>query len=353
MIQLDQVSKHYPPPKQGGPAVTALDDVSLTIEAGEIYGIIGRSGAGKSTLIRVINQLEKPTSGRVLVDGVEISSLSGAALRRERRGIGMIFQHFNLLSSRSVFDNVALPLELAGLPKREIAKKVEPLLELVGLSDKRDRYPAELSGGQKQRVGIARALATEPKVLLCDEATSALDPETTRDVLRLIAEINRKLGLTVVLITHEMHVIKEICHKVAVLEAGRIIEQGSVFEVFTRPQHPTTRSFIGMVTGIDLPPVLANQLQAEAQHGGEAILLVRFIGDSADQPILSRLARHHGIDANILSGRIDHIQGRPFGTLVIGIPGGETLGTALAFFQSHQLSVEVLGHVAPALRAAG
>ncbi|MEQ8252076.1 MAG: methionine ABC transporter ATP-binding protein [Oceanibaculum nanhaiense] len=353
MIQLDQVSKHYPPPKRGGAAVTALDDVSLTIGAGEIYGIIGRSGAGKSTLIRVINQLEKPTAGRVLVDGVEISSLSGSALRRERRGIGMIFQHFNLLSSRSVFDNVALPLELAGVSKDGIKAKVEPLLELVGLSDKRDRYPAELSGGQKQRVGIARALATEPKVLLCDEATSALDPETTRDVLRLIAEINRKLGLTVVLITHEMHVIKEICHKVAVLEAGRVIERGSVFEVFTRPQHPTTRAFIGMVTGIDLPPDIANQLRADPQHGGEAVLLVRFTGDSAGQPILSRLARHHGIDANILSGRIDHIQGRPFGTLVISLPNGETLGNALAFFQSHQLSVEVLGHVAPALLAAG
>ena len=353
MIQLDQVSKHYPPPKRGGPAVTALNEVSLTVEAGEIYGIIGRSGAGKSTLIRVVNQLEAPTSGRVLVDGVEISALSGAALRRERRGIGMIFQHFNLLSSRSVFDNVALPLELAGLSKAAIRAMVEPLLELVGLTDKRNRYPAELSGGQKQRVGIARALATEPKVLLCDEATSALDPETTRDVLRLIAEINRKLGLTVVLITHEMHVIKEICHKVAVLEAGRVIEQGSVFEVFTRPQHPTTRSFIGMVTGVDLPPALANQLQADPQPGGEAVLLIRFVGDSADQPILSRLARHHGIDANILSGRIDHIQGRPFGTLVVALPNGETLGTALAFFQSHQLSVEVLGHVAPALRAAG
>ena len=215
MIEFHGVEKEFPG-RGGGAAVKALDGIDLSVGRGEIFGIIGRSGAGKSTLIRVVNMLERPTSGRVVVDGVDMNALDNSGLRAARRGIGMIFQHFNLLSSRTVYDNVALPLELAGLKRSEIRAKVEPLLELVGLGDKRDRYPAELSGGQKQRVGIARALSSEPKVLLCDEATSALDPETTTSILRLLADINAKLGLTIVLITHEMAVIKEICHRVAV-----------------------------------------------------------------------------------------------------------------------------------------
>src|SRR3954469_10614634 len=228
MIEFHGVEKEFPG-RGGGTAVRALDGIDLSIGRGEIFGIIGRSGAGKSTLIRVVNMLERPTAGRVSVDGVDMNALDGAGLRAARRGIGMIFQHFNLLSSRTVYDNVALPLELAGLKRAEIKEKVEPLLELVGLSDKRDRYPAELSGGQKQRVGIARALATEPKVLLCDEATSALDPETTQSILALLRQVNRDLGITILLITHEIPVIKEICDRVAVIENGRIVEEGEVF----------------------------------------------------------------------------------------------------------------------------
>ena len=256
IVRLEKASKTFP--GRDGQPVTALQDIDLTVPQGSILGVIGRSGAGKSTLIRLVNGLEKPSSGKVIVDGADIAALPEAALRHARRSIGMIFQHFNLLSSRTAAQNIALPLEVAGYDKAEIRTRVEELLALVGLTDKRDRYPSELSGGQKQRVGIARALATKPKVLLSDEATSALDPETTRSILDLLARINDELGLTILLITHEMAVIRNIAREVAVIEGGRIVEQGDVFEVFTRPQHEVTRSFLADESGRALPPYVQN-----------------------------------------------------------------------------------------------
>jgi D-methionine transport system ATP-binding protein len=283
-----------------------------------------------------------------------MTALSGAKLRQARHGIGMIFQHFNLLSSRTVYGNVALPLELAGLNRADIKARVEPLLDLVGLADKRDRYPAELSGGQKQRVGIARALASGPKVLLCDEATSALDPETTTQILRLLADINRRLGLTIVLITHEMAVIKEICRRVAVMEDGRIIEQGDVFDVFTAPREPTTRRFVGTVMGGDLPESISARLRPEPVAGGTTVLRIVFRDTAANQPVISQLSRQFGLDINILHGRIEEIQGAPFGTLVIQTDGrAEAVQAAINLLKSNHLSVEVLGHVPGTLRAAG
>jgi D-methionine transport system ATP-binding protein len=352
MIRLDDISKTFT--RAGQAQVAALSDVSLTIERGEIFGVIGPSGAGKSTLIRLINLLERPTSGTITVDGTELTVLPEAALRAERRKIGMIFQHFALLSSRTVFANVALPLELAGLDRRSIAARVDRLLELVGLTDKRDRYPAELSGGQKQRVGIARALASEPNVLLCDEATSALDPETTASILQLLAKINRELGLTIVLITHEMAVIKAICHRVAVLEQGRVIEEARVFDLFTRPQTATARAFVASVTGAELPEALATRLSETPLAGGETVLRLVFAGSQAGTTALGQLARRLGIDAALLHGRVDSVQGAPFGTLIVAIPGGpETARPAIDFLSSLKLSVEVLGHVPATLRAAG
>lgn len=352
MIRLESISKTFT--RAGQAQVTALADVSLTIQRGEIFGVIGPSGAGKSTLIRLINLLERPTTGTVTVDGTELTALPETALRAERRKIGMIFQHFALLSSRTVFDNVALPLELAGLDRRTIAARVDRLLELVGLSDKRDRYPAELSGGQKQRVGIARALASEPSVLLCDEATSALDPETTASILQLLAKINRELDLTIVLITHEMAVIKAICHRVAVLEQGRVIEEARVFDLFTRPQTPTSRAFVASVTGAELPEALAAKLSERPLAGGETVLRLVFAGSQAGTTALGQLARRLGIDAALLHGRVDSVQGAPFGTLIVAVPGGpEAARSAIDFLSSLKLSVEVLGHVPATLRAAG
>ena len=251
IVRLEGVSKVFAG-RHGSP-VTALEDIDLSVPQGSVLGVIGRSGAGKSTLIRLVNGLEKPSTGRVIVDGADIAVLPESALRHARRSIGMIFQHFNLLSSRTAAENIALPLEVAGFDKAAIHARVEELLALVGLSDKHNRYPAELSGGQKQRVGIARALATKPKVLLSDEATSALDPETTRSILDLLSRINAELGLTIVLITHEMAVIRSIARDVAVIESGRIVEKGDVFDVFTRPQHEVTRSFLADETGRALP----------------------------------------------------------------------------------------------------
>jgi D-methionine transport system ATP-binding protein len=353
MIALHGIDKVFAAGNQH-PPVVALAGIDLAVGHGDVFGIIGPSGAGKSTLIRVINMLERPTAGRVVVGGVDMTTLDGPALRAARRSIGMIFQHFNLLSLRTVFDNVALPLELAGLTHRERMARIEPLLELVGLTDKRDRYPAELSGGQKQRVGIARALASNPKVLLCDEATSALDPETTRAILRLLADINRRLGLTIVLITHEMSVIKEICDRVAVLENGRIVEQGRVFDLFVRPQAEITRRFVAAVVGAELPEPLARRIVPEAGPGSATVLRIIFHGETATEPLISVASRRFGVDLNILHGRIDAIQDAPFGTLVVaasGTPGA--VQATLQFLISQHHDVEVLGHVAASLRAAG
>jgi D-methionine transport system ATP-binding protein len=341
IIRLEGVSKVFA--GRGGAPVAALDGVDLAVPRGSVVGVIGRSGAGKSTLIRLVNGLERPSAGRVTVDGAEISALPERALRHARRSIGMIFQHFNLLSSRTAAENVALPLEVAGYDRAAIRARTDELLALVGLSDKRDRYPAELSGGQKQRVGIARALATKPKVLLSDEATSALDPETTRSILDLLARINRELDLTILLITHEMAVIRAIAGTVAVIDGGRIVESGSVFEVFTRPRHEVTRSFLA--DGAALPPHLATRLAAEPAPGGRAVVRITFRGPHATDPVLARLARDLSVETTILAGTVDEIAGRPFGTLVVGVPE-EALKTALAFLAHYGLDTEVLGHVA-------
>ena len=349
LIRIEGVSKRYPAGATGEP-VAALSDLNLAVAPGSVLGIIGRSGAGKSTLIRLINGLEKPSAGCVVVDGAEVSALDEGGLRDVRRRIGMVFQHFNLLASRTAYGNVALPLEIAGVPHARIRPRVAELLDLVGLADKRDRYPAELSGGQKQRVGIARALATGPKVLLSDEATSALDPETTRAILDLLARINRELGLTIVLITHEMSVIRAIADTVAVLENGRVVEAGSVFDVFTRPQAEITRTLLAGEMGLRLPPALSERLRPEAGPGAATVLRITFRGDHATDPIVARLARETGIEANILSGTVDEIGGRPFGSLIVALPPGpDVAARTIAFLSARDLAAEPIGFLAPAI----
>ncbi|MBP1315256.1 methionine ABC transporter ATP-binding protein [Herbaspirillum huttiense F1] len=331
--------------------VEAVRNVDLSIRKGEIFGIIGRSGAGKSTLVRTLNLLNRPTSGRIVLDGQDLTSLSSSQLREARRGIGMIFQHFNLLSSRSVYDNIALPLELAGKSKSEIAAKVEPLLELVGLTALRDRYPAQISGGQKQRVGIARALANDPKVLLSDEATSALDPETTRSILELLRKINKELGLTIVLITHQMEVIKQICDRVAVMEAGQVIEQGEVLEVFRQPRHEVTRALIGDVIAHELPKGVLARLRerlarADVGQGTDHLFRFAFTGNDVDQPHLSEAVRRFNLNFNILHGQIDEIQGQAFGSLAILANGTQdNINQAMQYLREQGVVVEELNHV--------
>ena len=345
MIQLSHIEKTYDSPS--GP-VKALKGIDLTIERGEIFGIIGLSGAGKSTLIRCINMLERPTAGKVIVDGQDMTSMSEKELRRARKNIGMIFQHFNLLSSATVYDNIAFPLRLSHTPEAEIKKKVLPLLELVGLADKAHQYPSQLSGGQKQRVGIARALASEPKVLLCDEATSALDPQTTRSILELIQDINRKLSLTVVVITHEMQVIKDICDKVAVIENGVIAEQGTVLEVFTNPQKPITKDFISVLLSNELPAAFrGGEVSKEPLPGAYLLLRLTFIGESADDPVLAGMIRKFPeIEVTMLFGNLDQIKSTPFGRMIIGITGPVAkVQEAIQYLRQQDLKEEVIGYV--------
>ena len=345
MIQLSHIEKTYDSPS--GP-VKALKGIDLTIERGEIFGIIGLSGAGKSTLIRCINMLERPTAGKVIVDGQDMTSMSEKELRRARKNIGMIFQHFNLLSSATVYDNIAFPLRLSHTPEAEIKKKVLPLLELVSLADKAHQYPSQLSGGQKQRVGIARALASEPKVLLCDEATSALDPQTTRSILELIQDINRKLSLTVVVITHEMQVIKDICDKVAVIENGVIAEQGTVLEVFTNPQKPITKDFISVLLSNELPAAFrGGEVSKEPLPGAYLLLRLTFIGESADDPVLAGMIRKFPeIEVTMLFGNLDQIKSTPFGRMIIGITGpAAKVQEAIQYLRQQDLKEEVIGYV--------
>ena len=344
MITLSSVKKSY---KSAEGEVTALKGVDLSIERGEIYGIIGLSGAGKSTLIRCINMLERPTEGKVIVDGKDLTALSEAELREERKGIGMIFQHFNLLSSATVYDNVAFPLRLSGTDEKQIRTKVEPLLALVGLADKAQQYPAQLSGGQKQRVGIARALAAGPKVLLSDEATSALDPQTTKSILQLIADINKKLGLTVVIITHEMQVIKDVCDKVAVIADGVIAEKGSVVDIFTKPQNPITREFVSTLLSNDLPiNYRGKELLQAPVEGGELLLRLTFLGERADDPVIADVIRRFPIEVSILYGTLDQIQSLPYGRMIVGVKGEPAeIDRALAYLDTRDLKKEVLGYV--------
>ena len=345
MIQLSHIEKTYDSPS--GP-VKALKGIDLTIERGEIFGIIGLSGAGKSTLIRCINMLERPTAGKVIVDGQDMTAMSEKELRKARKNIGMIFQHFNRLSSATVYDNIAFPLRLSHTPEAASKRKVLPLLELVGLADKAHQYPSQLSGGQKQRVGIARALASEPKVLLCDEATSALDPQTTRSILELIQDINRKLSLTVVVITHEMQVIKDICDKVAVIENGVIAEQGTVLEVFTNPQKPITKDFISVLLSNELPAAFrGGDVSKTPLPGAYLLLRLTFIGESADDPVLAGMIRKFPeIEVTMLFGNLDQIKSTPFGRMIIGITGPEAkIQEAIQYLRQQDLKEEVIGYV--------
>ena len=354
MITLKNITKTY-----GGSAqVQALKGINLTIEDGEIFGIIGKSGAGKSTLVRCINMLEKPTSGQVIIDDKDLTKMSESQLRAERKNIGMIFQHFNLLSSRTVAENIAFPLELIGASKDVIEKKVASLLDLVGLSDRAGNYPSQLSGGQKQRVGIARALASNPKVLLSDEATSALDPQTTQSILALLKDINRKLNLTIVLITHQMEVVKEICDRVAVIENGNILEEGSMYRVFTNPQQDTTKEFVRTVNDIKLPPLFRKDRVKQSYFpGAKLIVNLEFLSDpdapetkdgtaDAYQPVVSTIIKKFGVDVNILSGKVDYLKDAPYGTLLVEVIGGEdAIRQSLAYLESVHVKREVLGYV--------
>ncbi|MDR2873008.1 MAG: methionine ABC transporter ATP-binding protein [Xanthomonadaceae bacterium] len=333
MIEFQSICKSY---RSGQGDVVALHPFDLRVERGEVFGIIGHSGAGKSTLIRLINRLEAPSGGRLLIDGEDITSLDAMTLRERRRRIGMIFQHFNLLSSRTVADNVAFPLRLTAMSRVGISKRVHELLAWVGLDKYARHYPAQLSGGQKQRVGIARALATQPQLLLCDEATSALDPQTTASVLQLLTRINRELGLTIVLITHEMEVIRRVCDRVAVLDAGRLVESGPVERVFLHPEHPTTRRFVSEVEHLD-----ENELHRDFAAVTGDILRLTFSGETTYRPLLSGLTRATGTDYSILFGRIDRIKQVPCGQLVVALNGGDPAAIH-DYFERMDVDVEVL-----------
>lgn len=340
MIELKNLNKTF---QHNGQTVHALRDVSLHVKPREIYGVVGQSGAGKSTLIRCVNLLERPDSGEIRVSGQNLTALSGAKLLQARHKIGMIFQHFNLLSSRTVYDNIALPLELIGADKKSIAEKVHPLLALTGLEDKAQHYPAQLSGGQKQRVAIARALSSSPDVLLSDEATSALDPKTTEDILKLLKDINEKLGLTILMITHEMEVVKQICHKVALLEGGVLVESADVDTFFTAPTSELGKRFVRQIQRFDLP----EHYQARLQESGKyPVVKFTFTGSNVDEPLLSSLTRHFGVDVSIIQAKVEHIGHTNFGLLVAEILGDKTQ-TEAALAHLHDLPVrsEVLGYI--------
>ncbi|MDY7550457.1 methionine ABC transporter ATP-binding protein [Pseudomonas veronii] len=334
MIEFHNVHKTY---RVAGKEIPALHPTNLRVENGQVFGLIGHSGAGKSTLLRLINRLEQPSGGQINVDGEEVTALDANGLRRFRQQVGMIFQHFNLLASKTVADNVALPLTLAGeLSRKAIDQRVAELLARVGLSDHAKKYPAQLSGGQKQRVGIARALATKPKILLCDEATSALDPQTTASVLQLLAEINRELKLTIVLITHEMDVIRRVCDQVAVMDAGVIVEQGSVADVFLHPKHPTTKRFVQEADQVD-----ESEQRDDFAHVPGRIVRLTFQGEATYAPLLGNIARETGVDYSILAGRIDRIKDIPYGQLTLAITGGD-MEAAIARFTAADVHMEVL-----------
>lgn len=336
MIVLDQIKKIF---NTNSGRVTAVDSVNLSIQKGEIFGIIGYSGAGKSTLIRMLNLLERPTEGTVTIDGKDLTQSSSKELRLARQQIGMVFQHFNLLWSRTVFENIAFSLEIAGVNKDEIKPRVLELIQLVGLSGKEDNYPSQLSGGQKQRVGIARALANNPKVLLCDEATSALDPQTTDEILDLLVQINKKYNLTIVLITHEMHVIQKICHHVAIMESGRIVEQGDVLTVFSNPQHPVTERFVKQVASEDDSIETVEHLIKKFPKG--KIVLLKYLKEKAEQPFITNVIRNYQVDINIIQGKVVQTQEGGYGSLYVQLTGLEII-PALNYLKEVGVEVEVI-----------
>ena len=341
MIELRHISKDF---GTGEHAVHAVQDVSLTVETGEIFGIIGFSGAGKSTLVRCINLLERPTSGEVLLDGQELTALPPTQLRQTRKKIGMIFQHFNLMPSRTVAGNVAYPLRGSGLSREQIAAKVQSLLELVGIGDKADAFPSQLSGGQKQRVAIARALANDPSVLLCDEATSALDPQTTKAILHLLRDLNAKLGLTIVLITHEMAVVREICHRVAVMEHGRVAEQGEVFNVFVDPRQDITRSFIRTTSNLQkVEELIAADSPVTRLKPGELIIRLSYVQRNAAEPLISVVTKLFDVSLNIIFADINIVQDAPIGGTVAIISGERShITKAIEYFIDKNVGVEVI-----------
>lgn len=343
MIKLTNICKRY---GSGDSTVLAVNNINLDVAAGQIMGVIGESGAGKSTLIRCVNLLERPTSGSVVVDGQDLTLLSNRQLPSARRNIGMIFQHFNLLASRTVFANIALPLELAGQNKADIKKRVDELLELVGLSHRAQVYPTALSGGQKQRVAIARALAPNPKVLLCDEATSALDPHTTQSILTLLKDINRQLGLTILLITHEMQVVKSICDRVAIINNGELIEQGEVAWFFANAKTELARRFISSTINLSIPEEYQSRLVAEPELGALPLVRLGFTGETVDSPLISVLSRQYQVDVSILSADMEYAGGVKFGFMLAELDGtAEQTQAALAYLQEHKIQVELLGYV--------
>lgn len=336
MIVLEHISKTF---QSKSNSICALDDVSLHIKSKEIFGIIGYSGAGKSTLLRCINLLEKPTSGVVKVNGKELTSLSEKQLRKERKKIGMIFQHFYLMNRRTVFDNIAFPLIDEKLSKEEIERKVNSLLTLVDLQDKKNAYPSQLSGGQKQRVAIARALANDPRVLLCDEATSALDPQTTKSILRLLQRVNKELGVTIVLITHEMTVVKEICDRVAVMEKGKIVEKGDIISIFSNPLKDITKSFIATSNPFeDIQEVLQDEVYENAY-----IVKLQYTKSQTKQALISYISRQFALDVSILFGNIELVKQTMIGDLIVNIQGEkENIQKAFAYMEKEGIKVEVL-----------
>ena len=341
MIRLENVSKTF---TDSNKEVHAVNNVSLTINDGDIFGIIGFSGAGKSTLVRCINLLEKPTVGKVFVDDAEITALSGKELRKARKKIGMIFQHFNLMPSRTIFGNVAYPLRGSGFSKEEIKEKVHHLLELVGISEKENAFPSQLSGGQKQRVAIARALANDPSILLCDEATSALDPQTTKSILKLLQQLNQTLGITVVVITHEMAVVKEICNRVAVMDHGDVVEEGEVFHVFASPKEPLTRSFIKTTSNLQkIEELIAADSPVVATKKGELIVRLSYVERNTSEPLISTVTQKFGIILNIVFADVEIVQNAPIGGTVAIVSGESSrIDEALQYLRDKNVGVEVI-----------
>jgi len=338
MIEFKNISKHY---ELKGQTIRALDQINLEIPAGSIFGIIGYSGAGKSTLIRLINLLERPNQGQVIINQKDFTALDARALRQERANIGMIFQHFNLLQTKTVADNIEMPLKLLGVSKDQREKRLNELLEFIDLKHKKDAFPDELSGGQKQRVGIARALANHPKILLCDEATSALDPQTTKSVLALLKKINQEQGITIVMVTHEMDVIESVCDYVAVMEQGKVIETGSTLEIFSQPQHPTTKNFIQTVLQQQLPVNILNNLE---NQNHKSIYSLQFLGTSAQETVVQAAIKQFDVSLNILFANMTEINGSVIGQMFIQLLGdAESIHQTIDFFEKNGVKVEQSG----------